>query len=617
MQYQPIEDYGIIGNMYTTALVGLNGSIDWLCFPHHDSPSVFAAILDHEKGGHFHIQPAPNQKGQSHVKLTHRQLYWPETNVLITRFLAPEGVGEVVDFMPVGLSADALGYHSLIRQVRVVRGEMTFAIACQPRFNYARDTHELDVTPKGACFYSSSLNLGLATDIPLHRDGDGVAAEFTLQEGDTSVFVLQAVAAGAGCGLPIAPSRATELFKHTVSYWRDWLAQCTYRGRWREMVERSALILKLLTFEPTGAIIAAPTCSLPEQIGGGRNWDYRYTWIRDASFTLYGLLRIGFTQEAAQFMNWIEARCRDLNPDGSLQIMYGIDGRRVSSEELLDHFSGYCHSQPVRIGNEAHAQLQLDIYGELMDSVYLHNKYGAPISYDFWQHLRRLLNWVCDHWQEKDEGIWEVRSGRQHFVYSKLMCWVALDRGLRLADKRSFPADRNRWLEVRDRIYEEIMDCGWNPDRQAFVQHYSSDSLDASNLIMPLVLFLAPNDPRMLKTLEAVRRSPNQGGLVANSLVYRYNTAESDDGLAGEEGTFNMCTFWLVEALTRAGQVTPHYLDDARLLFEEMLGYANPLGLYAEETGYSGEALGNFPQAFTHLSLISAAWNLNKALGEA
>ncbi len=615
MRHQPIEDYGIIGNMYTTALVGLNGSIDWLCFPNHDSPSVFAALLDPDKGGRFQIEPLLRRDGSSHVRLTHKQLYWPETNVLITRFLAPEGVGEVVDFMPVGLPAGSLGYHSLIRQVRVVRGSMTFTAACQPRFNYARDRHDLDVTTRGACFYSQTLNLGLATDIPLTQDGLGVTADFTLQEGETAVFVLQAVESGAGCGLPIPPSKATELFKQTVIYWREWLSQCTYRGRWRETIERSALVLKLLTFEPTGAIIAAPTCSLPEEIGGERNWDYRYTWIRDASFTLYGLLRIGFTQEAAQFMNWIEQRCRDLNPDGSLQIMYGIDGSPVPEEQTLDHLAGYCESRPVRIGNQARNQLQLDIYGELMDSVYLYNKYGAPISYDLWTYLRQLLNWVCDRWQKPDEGVWEVRSGRQHFVYSKLMCWVALDRGLRLADKRSFPADRDRWLEVRDRIYEEIMTRGWSANRQAFVQHYDSDSLDASNLMMPLVLFLAPNDPRMLRTLEAVMRSPSQGGLVANSLVYRYNIVETNDGLSGEEGTFNMCTFWLVEALTRAGQVTPQYLDDARLMFEAMLGYANHLGLYAEETGSSGEALGNFPQAFTHLSLISAAWNLNRALG--
>jgi GH15 family glucan-1,4-alpha-glucosidase len=399
-----------------------------------------------------------------------------------------------------------------------------------------------------------------------------------------------------------------------VEYWLRWLSKCTYKGRWRESVHRSALALKLLTYEPTGAIIAAPTCSLPETLGGSRNWDYRYTWIRDAAFTLYGLMRIGFTEEAARFMSWLEARCHELEPDGSLHLMYGIDGRHVSIEETLDHLEGYKGSRPVRIGNNAHNQVQLDIYGELMDSVYLYNKYATPISYDLWTELRRLINWVSENWHRKDEGIWETRLGRQHFVYSKLMCWVALDRGLRLADRRSFPADRERWLKVRDEIYEDIIRNGWSPKRDAFVQHYGSEHLDAANLIMPLVFFLSPSDPRILKTLDAIHRSPKDGGLVSNSLVYRYNVELSPDGLKGEEGTFNMCTFWLVEALTRAGETDPERLRQARLIFEEMAGYANHLGLYSEETGPSGEALGNFPQAFTHLSLISAAFNLDRAL---
>jgi len=400
-----------------------------------------------------------------------------------------------------------------------------------------------------------------------------------------------------------------------VDYWHRWLAQCTYTGRWREMVYRSALCLKLLTFEPTGAIVAAPTCSLPEAIGGERNWDYRYTWIRDAAFTVYALMRIGFTEEAGRFMAWVEQRAHEPNPDGSLQIMYGIDGRHELPEEALEHLEGYRGSRPVRVGNGAYNQLQLDIYGELFDSVYLYNKYGAPISYDFWTHLRRLADYVCEHWQQPDEGIWEVRGGRRHFVYSKLMCWVALDRALRLADKRSFPADRARWLSARDEIYEEIMARGWSEELQAFVQSYDSDTLDASTLLMPLVFFVAPNDPRMLATLDAIDRPPEQGGLVANSLVYRYDVAKSPDGLDGEEGTFNICTFWLVEALTRAGRTDQGRLDEARLVFERMLTYANHLGLYAEETGPRGEALGNFPQAFSHLALISAAFNLDRALG--
>jgi GH15 family glucan-1,4-alpha-glucosidase len=426
-----------------------------------------------------------------------------------------------------------------------------------------------------------------------------------------AVFVLREIEAGTGCGVSISEAEEEELFEQTVEYWRRWLSRCTYTGRWREMVHRSVLALKLLTYEPTGAIVAAPTCSLPEGVGGERNWDYRYTWIRDAAFTLYGLLRVGFTEEAEAFMGWLEARCRDPKPDGSLQLMYGIDGRSDLTEETLDHLNGYRGSRPVRIGNGAYDQLQLDIYGELMDAVYLFNKYGTPISYDLWIHLRKLINWVCDNWHRRDEGIWEVRSGQQHAVYSKLMCWVAVDRGLRLAEKRSFPADRERWLAVRDEIYQEIMEKGWNPERGAFVQSFGSDTLDASNLIMPLVFFVSPKDPRMLSTLDATNRSPREGGLVSNSLVYRYDVEKSEDGLMGEEGTFSLCTFWLVEALTRAGRV-----EEARLIFERMLGYANHLGLYAEEISPSGEALGNFPQAFTHLTLISAAFNLDRALGK-
>jgi len=607
MGYQPIENYGVIGNMRTTALVGVDGSIDWFCYPRFDSPSVFAAVLDDAKGGRFRIGP----QGDG---VRYKQLYWPETNVLVTRFLSPEGVGQVIDFMPIPGSLEA-EHHTLIRQVHVVRGRMHLRMDCQPAFDYGRAPHETRLVEGGALFESAGLRLGLASDTDLEASSSGgVGCALSMREGETAVFALAGLAEGEGLPEVVSPGHCQQLFQDTVNYWRAWLSQCNYTGRWRAEVQRSALVLKLLTYEPTGAIVAAPTCSLPETIGGVRNWDYRYTWIRDAAFTLYGLLRVGFTQEAARFMNWLEARCHELADDGSLQIMYGIDGRHELVEETLDHLEGYRGSQPVRIGNGAFDQLQLDIYGELMDSVYLYNKYGTPISYDLWRELRRLVDWVCENWEREDEGLWEVRGGRRHFVYSKLMCWVALDRGLRLADKRSFPADRRRWELVRDRIYEDIMSKGWSESRQAFTQSYGSDTLDASNLMMPLVFFLSPTDPRMLATIDAIDRSPRDGGLVEDSLVFRYDTDQTDDGLKGEEGSFNMCSFWLVEALTRAGRVDRVRLDEARLLFEQMLGYANHLGLYAEETGPTGEALGNFPQAFTHLGLISAAYNLDRAL---
>ncbi|MGE5325821.1 MAG: glycoside hydrolase family 15 protein [Deltaproteobacteria bacterium] len=610
MAHQPIENYGIIGDLHTAALVGMDGSLDWLCFPNFDSPSVFAAILDDEEGGRFKISPALE-------RVTRKQFYWPDTNVLMTRFLSTEGVGEITDYMPVDKPAKWRGRHQVIRRVAVVRGAMPFRMECRPAFNFARDQHEVRACGVDAvAFQSPPLTLGLAASMTLKQDGrGGVMTEFTLREGECANFLLEDVPPGAECGAALSDAEAHELFARTVSFWRRWISNCTYTGRWREMVHRSALALKLLTYEPTGAIVAAPTCSLPESLGEGRNWDYRYTWIRDAAFTLYGLLRIGFTGEASRFMRWLEKRCHELTEEGSLQTMYRLDGGHCITEETLDHLSGYKNSRPVRIGNAAYDQLQLDIYGALMDSVYLYNKYGSPISYQLWRDLRRLLNWVCDHWREKDYGIWEVRGGPQQFVYSKLMCWVALDRGLRLADKRSFPADREKWLATRDKIYEEILSLGWSQKRQSFVQSYGGDSLDAAALIMPLVFFMSPTDPRMLKTLDAINRSRSQGGLMSNSLVYRYNLKETADGLAGEEGTFNMCTFWLVEALTRAGRVDRRRLEEARLIFEKMLGYANHLGLYAEETGACGEALGNFPQAFTHLGLISAAFNLNRALG--
>jgi GH15 family glucan-1,4-alpha-glucosidase len=607
MAYKPIEDYGVVGDMHSAALVGMDGSIDWYCYPHFDSPSIFAAILDEKVGGHFAIAPTEV------ANVTHKQAYWPETNVLVTRFLSPDGVGQIVDYMPVGVPHGERGSHWLIRRVQIVRGSMAFRMECRPAFNYARDDHETVVTPEGACFHAPDLSMGLVTDVPLTAQGSGVAAEFSLQRGQTAIFALRQIE--GGCGICLSREEEYELFNQTVEWWRHWLAGCTYTGRWREAVHRSVLALKLMTFEPTGAIVASPTCSLPEDIGGVRNWDYRYTWIRDAAFTLYAFIRVGFTDEAARFGQYLRDRIQEPEEDGSLQIMYGIDGRHELVEETLDHLEGYKGSSPVRIGNGAYNQLQLDIYGELMDAAYLFDKYGTQVAYDGWMWLRRMVDWICDNWQRKDEGIWEVRGPQQHFVYSKLMCWVALDRAVRLADKRSLPADRQRWLATRDQIYEQIFEEGWNEERGAFVQHYGSDSLDASNLIMPLVFFISPNDPRMLGTIDTTLRSPDEGGLVENNLVYRYNVYETDDGLEGEEGSFNMCTFWLVEALARAGKRDPARLRKARLMFEEMLGYANHLGLYAEETGPQGEALGNFPQAFTHLSLISAAFNLDRALG--
>jgi GH15 family glucan-1,4-alpha-glucosidase len=619
MRYQPIENHGIVGNMHSAALVSLDGSVDWLCLPRFDSPSVFGAILDADKGGRFRIAPRPSaHSGAATGELRHKQYYWPDTNVLITRFLHPDGIAEVEDYMPVGPGAgpDA----QLVRRVRVVRGRLPLEMECRPAFDYARAPHATEVSERGARFDGPNLSLGLAASVPLRRADGGAVADFPLGEGQSATFILRTIPPNAHPGRCPGTEEAADWFRETVDYWQRWAARCSYRGRWREVVLRSALALKLLTYQPTGAIVAAPTTSLPEGIGGVRNWDYRYTWIRDAAFTVYAFLRVGFTEEAVRFRDWLAARWKEpgtrrvAHCAGPLQLMYAVDGRSDLAEQELTHLDGYRGSRPVRVGNAAHGQLQLDIYGELMDAAYLHNKYASPIGYDSWRRLRDLVDWVAGNWGQADEGVWEVRGGRRHFVYSKFMCWVALDRGLRLADKRSFPADRAAWLKARDAVYEEVMAKGWSESRGAFAQSYGSEALDASALLIPLTFFMAPNDPRMLATVDAIRSPATRGGLAADGLVYRYDPKAAPDGLPGVEGTFNMCSFWLVEALTRAGRTDPARLAEARLLFEQMLGYGNHLGLYAEQTGPSGEALGNFPQAFTHLALISAAFNLDRAL---
>ena len=599
MTYKPIEDYGIIGDLHTVALVGMDASIDFMAFPHFDSPTIFAALLDHHKGGHFQIAPT---LGEPH----HKQMYLPDTNVLLTRFLSDEGVAEVSDFMPLEETGQEPA-HDLVRRAKTVRGEVHFRMVCAPRFNYARAEHRVEQRDGEILFWSQGPDrtvLRLRTSVPtIIRNGDAIA-EFTLCAGETAAFILEAVRPGQGSPSS-APDFVSEAFKDTVNFWRNWLRRSTYQGRWREMVNRSALTLKLLTSKTHGSIVAAPTFGLPERIGGERNWDYRYTWIRDASFTLYGLMRLGYTDEAQAFLHWIEARCGELEDDGSLQIMYGIDGRHDLTEEHLTHLEGYQGSAPVRIGNGAYDQLQLDIYGELLDSVYLYNKYGALISHDFWTNLVRLLDWVCDHWHLKDEGIWEVRGGRQEFLYSRLMSWVALNRGIRLAQRRSFPAPLERWGKVQNAIYLDIFNNFWDPKRRAFVQYKGSSTIDASSLLMPMVFFIAPTDPRWLSTMQAIKED-----LVDDSLVFRYRPEHAaHDGLSGDEGTFNICSFWYVESLSRAGDP-----QTARFYFEKMLGYANHVGLYAEELGPRGEHLGNFPQAFTHLGLISAAYNLDRTI---
>lgn len=601
--FQPIENYGVIGNMRSIALVCWNGSIDFLCFPNFDSPSVFAALLDTQRGGHFRISPDLQN-------VRHRQLYLPDTNILLTRFLSDEGVAEITDFMPVVQDGDRQKFgHHIMRRVYAVKGEIRFQMKCAPRFNYARTGHEVLIKGRTVIFEPESHEfpkLALHATIPLQVSGNDAIASFTLKAGETATIVFgQMNEENVADDTALAPENIEQHFKETAGFWRDWITGSHYKGRWREMVNRSALMLKMLCSADYGSLIAAPTFGLPELIGGERNWDYRYTWLRDASFSMYAFVRLGFMEETRAFMHWIRDRMREDARHGPLQLMYHPNGDQQLDEINLDSLCGYKNSRPVRIGNGAFKQLQLDIYGELMDAVYLANKYGDGISYDGWQNMQRILDWLAKNWKRPDEGIWEVRGGRKEFLHSRLMCWVAFDRAVRLSEKRSLAGPVEKWRAIRDSIHQDIFKHFWNDDLKSFVQYKGGNSLDASVLLMPLMRFISPIDRRWLSTLAAIERN-----LVENTLVYRYdNSAEKIDGLPGKEGSFTACSFWYIECLARA-----HQVEKARLLFDKMLGYANHLGLYSEQLGSAGEHLGNFPQAFTHLALISAATALDREI---
>ncbi len=596
MSFQPIENYGVIGNMRSIAVVGMDGSIDFLCYPDFDSPTVFAALLDDEKGGRFQIQPQL-------TNMRVRQLYLPDTNILLTRFLAEEGVAELMDYMPI--EKDGEQPNEIVRTVSVIRGNVHFKMCCRPRFNYATSTHRAEISDRSATFFPSDNRcppMALYFTGALRQDSQDVIADFSLQAGETATFVFGDVRPhGRKPEMQLIGKR----FQRTSRFWKTWIAKSKYKGRWREMVQRSALMLKLLINRKHGSLIAAPTFSLPESIGGVRNWGYRYTWLRDATFTLYALIRLGFVEEVEAFIGWLKGRLGDDAQRGPLQVMYGIDGRQKLDELTLDHLSGYEKSQPVRIGNAAYEQLQLDIYGEMMDSIYLANKYADPISYAGWQDVQRILEWLGKNWQRPDEGIWEVRGGAREFLHSRVMCWVAFDRALRLAQKRSLSGPLDVWQRTRDEIRNDIFTNFWNEELQSFVQAKGTKDVDASALLMPLMRFISPVDPMWLSTLKAI-----ESRLVEDTLVRRYQVELTHvDGLPGGEGSFTACSFWYVECLARAGE-----LEKAQLLFEKLLGYANHLGLYSEELGSNGQHLGNFPQAFTHLALISAATYLDRAL---
>jgi len=593
--YPAIEDHAVIGDLHTVALVATDGTIDWCCLPRFDSPAVFASLLDADRGGSLAVRCEAVRT---------KQMYKPDTNVLVTRFLGADSVGEVVDFM-VPRQPGAPVRHPgalLVRRLRAVRGTVVFTVSCRPAFDFGRQDHAVHTPDRGGAVFTSPgarAGLVLRAGQRFSVAGPAATATVTLGPGEGLDLLLQ----WGGAPEPPAEGEAGRLLDYTVAYWRSWLRRSRYRGRYREMVERSALVLKLLVYQPTGALVAAPTTSLPESVGGARNWDYRYSWIRDAAFTLYALMRLGFTDEAASYMTWLQARCREAAADRGLQVLYAVDGNPEVPETTLDHLDGYKGSRPVRVGNSAASQLQLDIYGELMDSVYLFNKYGRPIGYDLWEALSRQLDWLEKNWQRPDDGIWESRGGRRRHTYSAVMTWVAFERATRIARQRGLPAPVSRWRDAADMAYQTVQQDGWHPDRRAYVQYPGGTTLDASLLVMPLVKFSGPSDPRFLATLDRISKE-----LVTDSLVQRYQP-DGSDGLPGTEGTFNLCSFWYVEALTRAGRI-----QKGRYVFEQMLSNANHVGLFAEEISPAGEALGNFPQAFTHLALISAAVNLDRAL---
>jgi GH15 family glucan-1,4-alpha-glucosidase len=582
---RPISEHGVIGDMRTLALVAKNGTIDYLCWPFFDSPSIFASLLDTEKGGAFELMPQIEDARTI-------QMYIPGSNLLVTRWLGEKQSAEVLDLMPLPEAKEST---SLVRSVTVTRGKVSFRLRCWPRDDYARHNPKITVDGCEAMFKCRDFSLRLSGTVQLTKDSGGVGAEFSLKDGDKAIFVL----ADGDRKMPDADALDIAV-QRTLQYWKHWSRQSNYHGRWRSAVTRSALALKLLTSSEHGSIAAAGTFGLPETAGGKRNWDYRATWIRDASFTVYALMRLGYQGEANAFTRWLGEQTYK-SGDARLQVMYKLDGSLMDEEVELDHLSGYGGARPVRIGNNAAGQLQLDIYGELMDSIYLSNKYGEAISHQGWVGVRKIVDLVCKVWQEPDAGIWESRGEMREHLHSRVMCWVAVDRAIRLGDKRSLPAPFERWGKTRNAIAEDIWNSFWNEKLGRFVYTKGGEDIDASMLMMPLVRFVSATDPAWLATLDAIADE-----LADDSFVLRYKAHE---GVPGRDGFFAACSFWFVECLARAGR-----LDEAQISMEKLLLLGNHVQLYGEEFGPRGEFLGNFPQALTHLALISAAVFLDGAL---
>jgi GH15 family glucan-1,4-alpha-glucosidase len=630
--YQPIDSYGVIGDCHSVVLVAPDGSVDWGCLPDFDSPAIFCRLLDAERGGYFQIAPTDNAIPGS-------QRYLRGSNVLQTRFSSSAGELVLTDFMPVEtLSAwqfrelnnntwtrEDGSCHCLVRVVECIRGEMPVTMTLKVSPDYAAAPSEVSLLSDdmGAVISGGQQHVGLgivgAYRVPsftmsVAPDPEGlhpvIVVQATLQEGERLLFAV-GVGRNARAARRLAERELHERnfdweLAHTLHCWRTWLEGSNYRGPYAEWVQRSALVLKMMTYAPTGAIVAAPTTSLPENLGGIRNWDYRFTWLRDATFTLYALSMLGFTEEAHAFTHWLRRLSYSNGED--LQIMYGIRGERELPERELANLDGYWDSRPVRIGNGAVSQKQLDVFGEVLDCIHLYRRqgsferYGEKLEGTLWAMMRLMVEHVCSHWQEPDSGIWEVRDGLHHFVYSKVMCWVALDRGIRAAEQLHLEADLPRWRQVCDQIRTDVLTYGYNTQIGAFTQSYGSSALDASSLLLPLVGFIPPTDPRMRSTVDRI----NEQLTDRHGFVYRYRGA---DGLIGDEATFTLCTFWLVDNIAMQGRV-----DEARSLFERLLSYSGQLGLFSEEVDATSKiALGNYPQAFTHIALINSAHNLRKA----
>lgn len=599
-KYRAIDDYGLIGNLHTSALVSKEGSIDYLPFPRYDSPTIFGALFDSEKGGFFSIQSKENE-------VNFKQLYLPDTAILLTRFLTSHGIAEITDFMPPIQMAKRM---ILIRKLRVIKGELSFRVIIHPRFDYGKNGFSLEKKGESIVVNSDGNNDAaflLNSEAEFEHIEGKLVADIHLKAGEENSFLLSEPTAENKDELPKEIQNiADRHFKDTIKYWRKWTSICKYNGRWKNMVNRSAITLKLLTSAQFGSTVAAATFGLPEHIGGARNWDYRYSWIRDSSFTMYTFLQLGFHEEAKQFIRWIENRIQETDSADDLKLMYRIDGNSDLEEKELSWLDGYKNSRPVRIGNGAYKQFQLDIYGELIDTIFIYNKNAEPITYQLWTGLVKFIDFVSENWKKKDRGMWEVRSETKEFLISKVMSWVALDRGILIAEDRSFPAPLERWHKVRDEIYTDVFENYWNEEIQSFVQYRGTNSIDATALLIPMVRMLSPKEPKWLATLHKIEQE-----LLTDSLVYRYQTGQAaDEGFKEIEGTFSMCSFWYIECLAKIGES-----DKAILHFEKMLGYANHLGLFSEQISPKGELLGNFPQAFTHLGLISTAIKL-KLLSE-